>query len=162
MSELRSTTADELWDAIGASTASKLRTFGDQYVEEVRERISTPIERVPVSEIYRRLPNARGVEKQRLSDSLSKKHRNDQINGAGYKVLRSVRGEPPRLETGKLQESIESEVIDLGGETEVVVYSACEYAGHLEGPLLRPILTDLADNKTDDFLDAAIAGIEGD
>lgn len=60
----------------------------------------------------------------------------------GHKKIRSKPGEPPRRDTGRLQNEIASDVIAAQGLIEGAVYSPTPYAETLEDDLDRPIMTD--------------------
>jgi hypothetical protein len=83
----------------------------------------------------------------------------------GVRVIRSLPGEPPRRETGTLQDSYQSAVEADAGEVTLDVFSDCPYAGNLENGtarvLPRPHVADTADEMTEQFLDRVVAAFEG-
>jgi hypothetical protein len=159
---IESTTADQLFDAIGRDVNDKNVDLAKDIAADVQARLSVPVQRVPITEVERIARTARGAEQIRASDSLSKMHRNDPIHGNHYKLLRSIKGEPARLETGQLRESIQYATLDLGGDTEAIVFSDSPYGGQLEEhPYDRLVLTDLLPSYIENILDAAKDGIEG-
>lgn len=162
---MQSTTGNQLFDPISADVERRQADVAQEIVSAAKQRLSVPVTRLPNSTIESLLRSGRlsRTERTRLEDSLRRTYRDDPIYGDGYKLQRSVRGEPARMETGKLVDSITSQTIDGGEFVEVAVFSDLDYAAFLETPKFgRLVLTDLADSYEEPMIDAAVRGVEGD
>ena len=88
----------------------------------------------------------------------------------GYKIgprggstkIRSKRGEPPRKDTGRLQQSFVNESIADSDQVSSSVYTEVDYALWLEQDLDRPIIENELDAVTDLILDRCVQAVENE
>jgi hypothetical protein len=78
----------------------------------------------------------------------------------GTYVIRSQPGEPPRRETGRLQEGIDGEATIEGDVIELVIGSDTFYAPFLDPKLQRLIFTDVAEEFLDVVIDNIVTSIQ--
>jgi hypothetical protein len=76
-------------------------------------------------------------------------------DSSGNVIERSKPGEPPRLETGNLHDSIGHQVFDDADQNQigVTVYAGTYYAPELEVDYNRPILVDVPDELGNEFFE---------
>jgi hypothetical protein len=79
----------------------------------------------------------------------------------GTRVIRSLPGEPPRKETGRLQASINHETVAAGDVVETAITAAAPYAARLQEQMNRPITDGESDAVERLFIDPVANAING-
>ncbi len=79
----------------------------------------------------------------------------------GAIIQRSVPGEYPRMETKKLRDAVEHNVVRDGMNVSLEIDDPMFYAPFLQN-MDRIVTSDVADDYTEAVLDAIVSGIEGE
>lgn len=77
----------------------------------------------------------------------------------GKKIVPSSRGEYPRMRSGSLRDATFFEVTDSGGNVSLIVGNAAHHAKFLDPGMGRLILTDVAEEFSDQLLDSLVNGL---